>query len=109
MGASVATRMASQQAIEAFAKALAELLGGCADLTGSVFTNWSGSVPVTRGNKKWLDNLKQRRAARETHDLNSMTELAKSMGLGRKAAAPAPVAEPAAPAKRGRRPKVAAK
>jgi hypothetical protein len=32
------------------------------------------------------------------------------MGLGRKAAAPAPTpaAEPAAPAKRGRRPKVAA-
>ena len=37
------------------------------------------AVPVTRGNKKWIDNLKQRRAARETHDLNSMTELAKSM------------------------------
>ena len=37
------------------------------------------------------------------------SELAKSMGLGRKAAAPAPAAEPAAaPAKRGRRPKVAA-
>ena len=31
-----------------FAKALPELLGGSADLTGSVFTNWSGSTPVTR-------------------------------------------------------------
>ncbi len=44
----VSTRKASQQAIEAFARALPEMLGGSADLTGSVFTNWSGSVPVTR-------------------------------------------------------------
>ncbi len=44
----MATRKASQQALEAYAKALPELLGGSADLTGSVFTNWSGSVPVTR-------------------------------------------------------------
>src|SRR4030095_7546707 len=43
--ASVATRKASQQALEALAPALPELLGGAADLTGSVFTNWSGSVP----------------------------------------------------------------
>jgi transketolase len=43
----VATRKASQQAIEAFASALPEMLGGAADLTGSVFTNWSGSVAVT--------------------------------------------------------------
>ena len=43
----VATRKASQQAIEAFAKALPEMLGGAADLTGSVFTNWSGSKTVT--------------------------------------------------------------
>ena len=39
----VATRKASQQALETYAKALPELLGGAADLTGSVFTNWSGS------------------------------------------------------------------
>ncbi len=44
----VATRKASQQAIEAYAKLLPELLGGSADLTGSVFTDWSGSTPVTR-------------------------------------------------------------
>jgi large subunit ribosomal protein L9 len=37
------------------------------------------AIPVSKGNKKWLDNLKQRRAERETHDLNAMTELAKSM------------------------------
>src|SRR4029079_6963693 len=43
---SIATRKASQQAIEAFAKVLPEMIGGSADLTGSVFTNWSGSVPV---------------------------------------------------------------
>jgi transketolase len=44
---SVATRKASQQAIEAFASTLPEMLGGSADLTGSVFTNWPGSVAVT--------------------------------------------------------------
>ncbi|HET9651020.1 MAG TPA: transketolase, partial [Usitatibacter sp.] len=43
----VATRKASQQAIEALAPHLPELLGGSADLTGSNLTNWSGSKPVT--------------------------------------------------------------
>jgi transketolase len=43
----IATRKASQQAIEALAPALPELIGGSADLTGSVFTNWSGSTPVS--------------------------------------------------------------
>ena len=47
-GEAVATRKASQQAIEAYAKVLPELLGGSADLTGSVFTDWSGSTPLTR-------------------------------------------------------------
>jgi transketolase len=47
-GETVATRKASQQAIEALAPALPELLGGSADLTGSVFTDWSRSKPVTR-------------------------------------------------------------
>ncbi len=42
----IATRKASQQAIEALAPVLPELIGGSADLTGSVFTNWSGSKPV---------------------------------------------------------------
>ena len=45
-GETVATRKASQQAIEAYAKLLPEMIGGSADLTGSVFTNWSGSTPV---------------------------------------------------------------
>jgi transketolase len=45
---SVATRKASQQAIGAYAARLPEMLGGSADLTGSVFTNWSGSTTVTR-------------------------------------------------------------
>jgi len=44
----IATRKASQQAIETYAKTLPELLGGSADLTGSVFTDWSGSRMVTR-------------------------------------------------------------
>jgi len=47
-GETVATRKASQQAIEAYARVLPEMVGGSADLTGSVFTNWSGSVTVTR-------------------------------------------------------------
>ena len=41
-----ATRKASQQAIEALAPRLPEMIGGAADLTASVFTNWSGSKPV---------------------------------------------------------------
>jgi transketolase len=44
---SIATRKASQQAIEAFAPLLPEMIGGAADLTGSVFTNWSGSKAVS--------------------------------------------------------------
>jgi len=47
-GATVATRKASQQALEAYAPVLPELLGGSADLTGSVLTDWSGSVPVRK-------------------------------------------------------------
>jgi transketolase len=43
----IATRKASQQAIEAFARVVPEMIGGSADLTGSVFTNWSGSVAVS--------------------------------------------------------------
>jgi transketolase len=48
-GETVATRKASQQTIEAYAKLLPEMIGGSADLTGSVFTNWSGSTIVGRG------------------------------------------------------------
>ncbi|CAH9016020.1 transketolase [Candidatus Nitrosacidococcus sp. I8] len=44
----VATRKASQNAIEAYAHILPELLGGSADLTGSNLTNWSGSKEITR-------------------------------------------------------------
>ena len=42
----VATRKASQQAIEGFAPWLPELIGGSADLTGSNLTNWSGSKQI---------------------------------------------------------------
>ncbi len=38
----VATRKASQKALNAFAPRLPELLGGSADLTGSNLTNWTG-------------------------------------------------------------------
>jgi transketolase len=47
---SIATRKASQQALEALGPVLPELIGGAADLTGSVFTNWSGSRTVTASN-----------------------------------------------------------
>ena len=46
-GETVATRKASQQALEALGPRLPELLGGSADLTGSNLTTWSGSKPVT--------------------------------------------------------------
>ena len=45
---SIASRKASQNAIEAFAQHLPEMLGGSADLTGSNLTNWSGSVIVSK-------------------------------------------------------------
>ena len=45
----VATRKASQSAIAGIAPMLPELIGGSADLMGSVFTNWTGSQVVARG------------------------------------------------------------
>ncbi len=45
---SVATRKASQMALEVFCNELPEMFGGSADLTGSNLTNYSGS--------KWLNN-----------------------------------------------------
>ena len=42
----IATRKASQNAIEALAPALPEFMGGSADLTGSNLTNWSACKPV---------------------------------------------------------------
>lgn len=38
------------------------------------------AIPLTGANKRRLEVLRQRRAEREAHDLNSMTELAKSLG-----------------------------
>lgn len=45
----VATRKASQKALNALAPVLPELLGGSADLTGSNLTNWSGSTSLNTG------------------------------------------------------------
>ena len=45
-GHSVATRKASQMALNAFGPLLPELIGGSADLAGSNNTIWSGSVDV---------------------------------------------------------------
>lgn len=44
----VATRKASQMALEVLCKNMPEMFGGSADLTGSNNTNWSGSI--------WLNN-----------------------------------------------------
>ncbi|WP_370527151.1 transketolase [Undibacterium sp. CY21W] len=44
----IATRKASQNAIQAFAPSLPEFLGGSADLTGSNLTNWKECVAVRR-------------------------------------------------------------
>lgn len=44
--ANIASRKASQNAIEAYAKLLPEFLGGSADLASSNLTLWSGSKPI---------------------------------------------------------------
>ena len=45
---SIASRKASQNALEALGPMLPELIGGSADLTGSNLTKWSGSAVLTR-------------------------------------------------------------
>ena len=45
---SIASRKASQNALEALGPMLPELIGGSADLTGSNLTKWSGSRVLTR-------------------------------------------------------------
>jgi transketolase len=47
---SIATRKASQNALEDFGPALPELIGGSADLAGSNLTIWSGSKPIGESN-----------------------------------------------------------
>jgi len=42
----IASRKASQNAIEVYAPVVPELIGGSADLTGSNLTNWSGSKVI---------------------------------------------------------------
>ena len=44
----IASRKASQNALEAFGQILPELIGGSADLTGSNLTKWSGSTMLNR-------------------------------------------------------------
>ena len=57
-GDSMATRKASLVALNAFAPALPELVGGSADLTGSNLTKHSGSTPISAeavpGNYVWF-------------------------------------------------------
>jgi transketolase len=47
----IATRKASQNAINLFARFVPEMFGGSADLTGSNLTNWKGSVSITHGSQ----------------------------------------------------------
>jgi len=47
-GASIASRKASQNCLDAYGPMLPELLGGSADLAGSNLTLWEGSKPVSR-------------------------------------------------------------
>ncbi|MDH5302118.1 MAG: transketolase [Gammaproteobacteria bacterium] len=46
----IASRKASQNAIQAMGPLLPEMFGGSADLTGSNLTNWSGTVKVNKEN-----------------------------------------------------------
>ncbi len=48
--ANIASRKASQNAIEAMGPIVPELLGGSADLTGSNLTNWSGTEKINASN-----------------------------------------------------------
>ena len=64
----VASRKASQIALEAFTKALPELLGGSADLTGSNFTNTSHTPPL-RFAEDGAVVAGRRRPARPPHQL----------------------------------------
>ncbi|HTM27810.1 MAG TPA: transketolase, partial [Rhodanobacter sp.] len=49
-GPDVASRKASQMALDAFAPLLPELIGGSADLAGSNLTKWKGSLDAATGN-----------------------------------------------------------
>ena len=51
----IATRKASQNAIEGLAKSLPEFLGGSADLTGSNLTNWSTCVALRKN--QWGNHI----------------------------------------------------
>jgi len=53
----VATRKASQQALDGLAAVLPELLGGSADLTGSNLTNWKGSKAVRAGSESGQSHI----------------------------------------------------
>jgi len=37
------------------------------------------AIPVTQANKRHIESLKQRRAEREAHEFNHMTELSKAL------------------------------
>ena len=65
----IATRKASQNAINALAPALPEFLGGSADLTGSNLTNWTGVA--ARVGQRGRRQLHQLRRARIRHGARS--------------------------------------
>jgi transketolase len=51
----IATRKASQNAIEGLSKAMPEFLGGSADLTGSNLTNWSTCIALRKN--QWGNHI----------------------------------------------------
>src|SRR4029453_4242992 len=53
-----------EQYIEAYARLLPEMIGGSADLTGSGFTNWSGSKAITSAHQGNYVNFGVREFAR---------------------------------------------
>jgi len=51
----IATRKASQNAIEGLSKAMPEFMGGSADLTGSNLTNWSNCIALRKN--QWGNHI----------------------------------------------------
>ncbi len=89
----VASRKASQIALEAFTAALPELIGGSADLTGSNLTNTSFTTPLRMADDGAVI-LPEPRAERSVQMERSGMGLGTEDEAGNAAAAPLPAADP---------------
>jgi transketolase len=83
----IATRKASQQAIEGLSTVLPELLGGSADLTGSNLTNWKATKPVRVRGRPRSRQPRQLRRARIRHERDHQRHRG-CMAASRRSAAP---------------------